>query len=65
MVTCNDDLIEQARAVVSSRKLAGDNTAGIDESNLDAEVVLGRVKTARLRELLLSHDWPEPYSSRW
>ena len=138
MVTSNEDLIEQARAVVSSRKLAGDNTAGdvgaalvthlgniyrgvcidtgsgmgfcaehaavaamvtaressiakvvavwldkdgtlfvlppcgrcrefmsqIDESNLDAEVVLGRVKTARLRELLPSHEWPEPYSSR-
>lgn len=34
----------------------------IDEGNLEAEVILGRDKVARLRELLPFHDWPEPVS---
>jgi cytidine deaminase len=32
----------------------------IDESNLDAEVILGTNKSAKLRELLPYHEWPEP-----
>lgn len=32
----------------------------IDPANLDADVVLGRHKTARLRELLPAHQWPDP-----
>jgi len=30
----------------------------IDPANLDAEVVLGRDRTVRLRELLPATDWP-------
>ena len=30
----------------------------IDEANLDAEVILGRVKSVQLKELLPLHDWP-------
>lgn len=33
----------------------------INKSNLDTEVVLGRDKTAKLRELLPYNEWPEPY----
>jgi cytidine deaminase len=32
----------------------------IDESNLDAEVVLGRKHTVALRELLPRNEWPVP-----
>lgn len=32
----------------------------IDPANLDTEVVLGRGRTARLRELLPAHEWPAP-----
>lgn len=32
----------------------------VDPENLDAEVVLGRTRSARLRELLPAHEWPEP-----
>jgi cytidine deaminase len=32
----------------------------IDEANLEAEVVLGRDKTLRLKELLPYWEWPEP-----
>lgn len=32
----------------------------IDEANLGTEVVLGREKSATLRQLLPEHDWPEP-----
>lgn len=32
----------------------------IDSYNLDTEVVLGRHETAKLRELLPYHEWPEP-----
>jgi cytidine deaminase len=31
----------------------------IDEANLDAEVVLGRTRSAPLKELLPYHDWPD------
>lgn len=33
---------------------------GIDDGNLDSEIILGRDHTARLRELLPSHEWPAP-----
>jgi cytidine deaminase len=32
----------------------------IDEENLETEVVLGRDKTRKLKELLPYHEWPEP-----
>jgi cytidine deaminase len=32
----------------------------IDPANLDTEVVLGRHRTSRLRDLLPATDWPEP-----
>jgi cytidine deaminase len=32
----------------------------IDPANLDTEVVLGRQRTSRLRELLPDNDWPAP-----
>lgn len=35
----------------------------IDDANLDAEIILGRSRVARLRELLPEHAWPEPLES--
>ncbi|GGT01057.1 cytidine deaminase family protein [Streptomyces chromofuscus] len=32
----------------------------IDPANLDSEVVLGRRRTARLRDLLPANEWPDP-----
>lgn len=32
----------------------------IDESNMNAEVILGREETKELKELLPNHEWPEP-----
>jgi cytidine deaminase len=32
----------------------------VDEENLNAEVVLGRRKTVRLKELLPFSEWPDP-----
>lgn len=32
----------------------------IDESNLEAEVILGRNESAKLKELLPFHKWPTP-----
>jgi cytidine deaminase len=32
----------------------------IDESNLESEVILGKNKTAKLKELILYYEWPEP-----
>ena len=32
----------------------------LDPGNLDAEIVLGRGKSARLKELLPEHEWPRP-----
>ena len=32
----------------------------IDESNLETDVVLGKHKRVRLKDLLPYHDWPEP-----
>ncbi|WP_405615925.1 hypothetical protein OG292_21835 [Streptomyces sp. NBC_01511] len=32
----------------------------IDPANLDTEVVLGRDRSAALRELLPDHEWPDP-----
>ena len=32
----------------------------IDEMNLDAEVILDRHKTSRVRDMLPHHQWPEP-----
>lgn len=32
----------------------------IDEHNIDTEVVLGRTESKPLRELLPSHEWPQP-----
>ncbi len=32
----------------------------IDVFNLDTEVVLGRERSVRLRELLPHHEWPDP-----
>ncbi len=32
----------------------------IDPANLDTEVVLGRRRTARLRESLPANEWPDP-----
>ncbi|MFB7740364.1 hypothetical protein ACFC08_39945 [Streptomyces sp. NPDC056112] len=32
----------------------------IDPANLDTEVVLGRNRTARLRDLLPASEWPDP-----
>lgn len=32
----------------------------IDWANIDAEVILGRGRTALLRELLPAHEWPDP-----
>ncbi len=32
----------------------------VDENNLETEVVLGRLKLAKLKELLPLHDWPKP-----
>jgi len=35
----------------------------IDDSNLEAEIVLGRNESARLEELLPHHDWPKTRSA--
>ena len=32
----------------------------VDPANLDTQVVLGRETTAALRDLLPSHEWPQP-----
>ena len=32
----------------------------VDPGNIDSEVVLGRDRTATLRELLPAHEWPPP-----
>ena len=32
----------------------------IDDGNLDSEIILGRDRSLRLRELLPAHEWPEP-----
>jgi cytidine deaminase len=32
----------------------------IDDANIDTEVILGRDRSARLRELLPFHEWPDP-----
>jgi cytidine deaminase len=32
----------------------------IDEANMETEVILGRNTSARLRELLPFHEWPDP-----
>ena len=32
----------------------------VDGANIDAEVVLGPERSARLRELLPYHEWPDP-----
>ena len=32
----------------------------IDDGNLDSEIVLGRDRSVRVRELLPVHEWPEP-----
>jgi cytidine deaminase len=32
----------------------------IDETNLNAEVVLGRTESAKLKELLPRYEWPKP-----
>ena len=32
----------------------------IDEANIDTEVILGRDRSARLRELLPFNEWPDP-----
>ncbi len=32
----------------------------VDEGNLEAEVVLGRKESAKLRDLLPRHEWPAP-----
>jgi cytidine deaminase len=32
----------------------------IDEANLETDVVLGRDKVSKLKELLPYHEWPEP-----
>jgi cytidine deaminase len=32
----------------------------VDEDNLEAEVILGRHHTAKLKELLPLYEWPEP-----
>ncbi len=32
----------------------------VDEANLDAEVILGIDQSARLRDLLPHHEWPDP-----
>jgi cytidine deaminase len=32
----------------------------VDWANIDTEVVLGRKRTARLRDLLPAHEWPDP-----
>ena len=34
----------------------------IDESNMDALVILGRNSTVTLRELIPHHEWPQPLS---
>jgi cytidine deaminase len=34
----------------------------IDVENLNAEIVLGREESVRLRDLLPRHEWPEPLS---
>jgi cytidine deaminase len=33
----------------------------IDEANLETQVVLGRHKSMKLKELLPYHEWPEPF----
>jgi cytidine deaminase len=35
----------------------------IDEANLDTDVILGRDKIVKLRELLPYNEWPEPLDS--
>lgn len=35
----------------------------VDESNLEAQVILGRGKAIKLRELLPLHEWPEALES--
>ncbi len=32
----------------------------VDDANMDAEVVLGRGRSARLKDLLPYHEWPDP-----
>ncbi|MBS2547047.1 hypothetical protein KGQ19_09205 [Catenulispora sp. NL8] len=32
----------------------------VDWGNIDTEVVLGRARSAALRELLPAHEWPDP-----
>jgi cytidine deaminase len=32
----------------------------IEEGNLDAEIILGRRKSARLKELIPAFEWPKP-----
>jgi cytidine deaminase len=32
----------------------------IDEANIDTEVILGRERSARLRDLLPFNEWPDP-----
>jgi cytidine deaminase len=35
----------------------------IDPANLDAEVVLGRQESVKLRDLLPRHEWPAPLAN--
>ena len=32
----------------------------VDEDNLDTDVILGRGKVSKLKDLLPSHEWSEP-----
>ena len=32
----------------------------VDESNLEAEIILSRFETARLKQLIPLHEWPSP-----
>lgn len=32
----------------------------VDESNLESEVILGKSKTCKLKELLPEYEWPQP-----
>jgi hypothetical protein len=36
----------------------------VDETNLDTEVILGREKVVRLRDLAPYSEWPAPLSER-
>ena len=33
----------------------------VDEDNLSTDVVLGRGKVSKLKDLLASHEWAEPW----